>query len=159
MNIGEAVRRSGLPAKTIRYYEDIGLIPEPRRTSGNYRAYTASDVHTLRFIKRARSLGFSVERVEQLLALWRDRGRSSAEVKRVALDHVAELQAKIAELEAMRNTVKHLADHCHGDDRPDCPILRDLADPEESASADGAGRPNGACRGPAEVGEAGMQWD
>ncbi|MGH6894962.1 MAG: Cu(I)-responsive transcriptional regulator [Geminicoccaceae bacterium] len=159
MNIGEAARTSGLPAKTIRYYEDIGLISEARRTTGNYRAYTTSDVHTLPFIKRARSLGFSVERVEQLLGLWRDRDRSSAEVKRVALDHVAELQAKIAELEALRDTVKHLADHCDGDDRPDCPILRDLADPEESGWANGAGRANGARRGRAEVGEAGMEWD
>lgn len=143
MNIGQVSKASGLPAKTIRYYESIGLIPEAGRSAGNYRVYSGADVHTLRFIKRARSLGFSVEQVERLLALWRDRSRSSAEVKRIALAHTAELEAKIAELAAMRDTLKHLAEHCHGDHRPDCPILTDLADAHDRASPDRAGGPAG----------------
>ncbi|WP_448207068.1 Cu(I)-responsive transcriptional regulator [Azospirillum sp. sgz302134] len=127
MNIGEAAKASGVNAKLIRYYESIGLIPEAGRTAAGYRVYTASDVNVLRFIKRARTLGFSIDRIQTLVGLWQDRGRSSAEVKRIALDHVAELEAKIAELRAMSDTLKDLAHACHGDDRPDCPILRDLA--------------------------------
>jgi len=127
VNIGQAARASGVPAKTIRYYEEIGLIPAAGRTAGGYRAYDRNEVETLRFISRARSLGFSVKDVGNLLALWRDRSRASADVKRVALDHVAEIEAKIAALEAMRRTLLDLTCKCHGDDRPDCPILEGLA--------------------------------
>jgi MerR family transcriptional regulator, copper efflux regulator len=127
MNIGEASKASGVSAKMIRYYESIGLIPPAGRTDAGYRVYTDRDVHTLRFIRRARSLGFSVEQMVELLALWRDRSRASADVKQLALSHVEELKAKIAELQEMANTLQHLADHCHGDERPDCPIIEDLA--------------------------------
>ncbi len=127
MNIGTVARRSGLPPKTIRYYEDIGLIPPARRTESGYRAYGETDVQTLRFIQRARGLGFSVKDVGALLALWQDQSRASADVKALALAHTAEIDRKIAELEGMRRTVLHLAERCHGDDRPECPILDDLA--------------------------------
>lgn len=137
MNIGEAATASGISAKTIRYYESIDLIPAAARTDAGYRVYSDNDVHTLRFVRRARDLGFSVDQVSGLLALWRDRSRASAEVKRVALDRIVELETKIAELEAMRGTLKHLADHCRGDERPDCPILEDLADAAETRSKTG----------------------
>lgn len=127
MNIGTAASRSGVPAKTIRYYEEIGLIPAPGRTASGYRAYTAAEVETLRFIQRARSLGFAVKDVGDLLALWRDRERASSDVRRIAQGHVAEVERKIAELEAIRRTLQSLIDGCHGDDRPDCPILDGLA--------------------------------
>lgn len=126
-NIGEASDASGVSAKMIRHYEQIGLIPPANRTFTNYRIYTAANVHTLQFIKRARTLGFSMKQIGVLLSLWQDKGRSSAEAKRLALEHVAELETKIRELQAMSNTLKQLAEHCHGDDRPDCPILEDLA--------------------------------
>jgi MerR family copper efflux transcriptional regulator len=135
MNIGEAARASGVSAKMIRYYEKIGLIPRAERRGSNYRTYGQQDVHTLRFIRRARDLGFPLARIEALLALWRDRDRASADVKAVALGHIAELAEKIAELEAMRQTLEHLAAHCQGDDRPNCPIIAELAaDPEDGAS-------------------------
>lgn len=127
MNIGTAAARSGVSAKTIRYYEEIGLIPKPGRTASGYRAYTEADVETLRFIQRARSLGFAVKDVGDLLALWRDRERASADVRRIAQGHVAEVERKLAELEAIRRTLQSLIDCCHGDDRPDCPILDGLA--------------------------------
>lgn len=127
MNIGQAARASGVSAKMIRYYESIGLIAAPARSGAGYRLYAPDEVHTLRFVRRARLLGFSIGEVRELLALWRDRSRASADVKRVALRHVADLEGKIAELQAMAGTLKHLARTCHGDDRPDCPILRDLA--------------------------------
>lgn len=127
MNIGEVARASGVSAKMIRYYETIGLIPPARRAGNGYRVYTEVEAHTLSFIKRARKLGFSVEQIERLVALWRDKGRSSAEVKKIALDHVRELEVKIAELQAMNRTLRHLAEHCHGDGRPECPIIDDLA--------------------------------
>ncbi len=130
MNIGEAAKRSGVPAKTIRYYESIGLIPPADRKGSGYRDYDANEVETLRFIQRARSLGFSVKDVGNLLALWRDRSRASADVKRVALAHVEEIETKIAELESMRRTLLQLTRRCHGDDRPDCPILEELASVE-----------------------------
>ena len=126
MNIGQASATSGVSAKMLRYYESIGLIPKAVRTEVGYRVYTESDVQTLRFIRRARDLGLSIERIKLLVGLWHDRGRSSADVKRVATDHVAELEAKILELTAMRDTLQELADACHGDHRPDCPILHDL---------------------------------
>ena len=126
MNIGQASAASGVSAKMLRYYESIGLIPKAVRTEAGYRVYTQSDVQTLRFIRRARDLGLPIERIKLLVGLWHDRGRSSADVKRVATEHVAELEAKILELTAMRDTLQELADACHGDHRPECPILRDL---------------------------------
>ena len=127
MNIGEVAERSGLPAKTIRYYEDVGLIPRPGRSDAGYRQYTERDLATLRFVQRARSLGFSVKEVGALLTLWFDPSRASAEVKAVASTHLDDIDRKIAELKAMRRTLVHLVERCHGDDRPDCPILDDLA--------------------------------
>lgn len=129
MNIGDAAAASGISAKMIRYYESIGLTGPATRTASGYRVYTDADLHTLRFVRRARDLGFSVEQMHELLALWRDRSRASADVKRIALEHVAELERKAAELHAMADTLKHLARHCHGDARPDCPILADLGQP------------------------------
>ena len=126
MNIGQAARAAGVNAKAIRYYESIGLIPAAERTEAGYRVYGERDVASLRFIRRARDFGIPGERIRVLVGLWQDRGRASAEVKRVALEHVAELDAKIAELTAMRDALHDLADACHGDTRPDCPILRDL---------------------------------
>jgi len=127
MNIGEAAERSGVPAKTIRYYESVELIkPAPRGANG-YRAYSEQDVQTLRFVNRARSLGFTVKDVAALLALYRDKQRASHQVKAVAQKHIARIDRKIAELAAMRDTLAHLARKCHGDQRPDCPILEDLA--------------------------------
>jgi MerR family copper efflux transcriptional regulator len=123
MNIGQAAAASGVSAKMIRYYEQIGLIEPPARSHSGYRVYAEPNVHTLRFVRRARSLGFSVEETGALLALWRDRSRASADVKTLALKHVAELEEKAAALQAMAATLRHLASHCHGDQRPDCPIL------------------------------------
>jgi MerR family copper efflux transcriptional regulator len=127
VDIGEAASASGVSAKMIRHYEQIGLVPAAGRTAAGYRVYAASDVHRLRFVKRARDLGFSMAEIGQLLALWNDRRRKSSEVKRLAMKHVAELERKIAELQSMRGTLVALAHHCHGDLRPDCPILEDLA--------------------------------
>lgn len=137
MNIGEAARASGVNAKMIRYYESTGLVPAARRSENGYRVYSGADVHTLRFIRRARDLGFSIAQIERLVRLWRDQDRSSAEVKHVALEHIDELQQKIAKLESMKRTLEHLAEHCHGDSRPECPIIDDLAgneQPQESGS-------------------------
>ena len=127
MNIGAAAKRSGVPAKTIRYYEEIALIPKAARTDGGYRDYSDQDVEMLRFIHRSRDLGFPVKEVAELLALWRDRSRSSAQVKELALHRIADIDTKIAELKSIRHTLTDLAKRCHGDDRPDCPILEDLA--------------------------------
>lgn len=126
MNIGQAAQATGISAKMIRYYESIGLIVPAGRTASGYRTYTEQDLHTLRFVRRARGLGFSVEQMHELLALWRDRKRASADVKRVALQHVEELERKAAELQQMADTLKHLARHCHGNDRPECPIIEEL---------------------------------
>jgi MerR family transcriptional regulator, copper efflux regulator len=132
MNIGDAAEATGVSAKMIRYYERIGLIRPAARTHAGYRTYSSAELHDLRFIKRSRVLGFSVERIRQLLDLWRNTERPSAEVKQIALEHVAGLDAKIAELCAMRDTLRNLADHCTGDHRPECPILEDLArDPRD----------------------------
>lgn len=127
MNIGEAAVQSGVAAKTIRYYESIGLIAPAERTEAGYRVYSTNDIQTLRFIARARGLGFSVADCASLLALWRDKSRASADVKALARHQVEAIEAKIAELETMRATLEHLMRRCHGDDRPDCPILSDLA--------------------------------
>ncbi len=127
MTIGEAARESGVTAKAIRYYESIGLIPKPVRTGGNYRAYDRRAVETLRFVHRARSLGFAMEDVQRLLSLWQDRGRKSKDVRTLAQAHLDELDAKILALESMRHAVAQLVEACHGDHRPDCPILLDLA--------------------------------
>jgi MerR family transcriptional regulator, copper efflux regulator len=127
MNIGQAAAASGVSAKMIRYYEEIGLIPKARRTANGYRVYSEADVHTLGFIRRARKLGFSVEQIERLVRLWQDKERASAEVKAIAEAHIAELEARIAELQAMSRTLAHLVHCCQGDERPDCPIIEDLA--------------------------------
>lgn len=128
MNIGDAAKASGISAKMIRYYETIGLIGKATRAESGYRHYSQADVHTLSFIRRARDLGFTVEQIGELLALWRDRSRASADVKRLALEHVAALEHKAAELQTMSRTLRSLAARCHGDDRPDCPIVEDLAE-------------------------------
>ena len=127
VTIGEAARDSGVKVTTIRFYEERGLLPAPPRSDGGQRLYGAQDIARLRFIRHARDLGFPLEDVRRLLALWRDRGRASAEVKRLALAHVAALETKADSLRSMASSLRHLADHCHGDDRPDCPILEDLA--------------------------------
>jgi len=129
MNIGAAARRSGVPAKTIRYYESVGLIAAADRRDNGYRDYGESDVQTLRFIHQARALGFAVSEVADLLSLWRDRNRASADVRRLAQAHVAQVDQRISELQRLRHTLTQLIDRCHGDDRPDCPILDNLSDP------------------------------
>lgn len=130
MNIGTVAEKSGVPAKTIRYYETIGLIRPAERRPNGYRNYSAADMRTLNFIRRARSLGFSVEEVRDLLDLWRDQKRTSAAVKALAMRHLETLDRKIAELEAMRRAVADLVKRCRGDDRPDCPIIEELEDGE-----------------------------
>lgn len=127
MNIGGAARASGVSAKMIRYYEQIRLIRAPDRTDGNYRSFSARDVNELRFIRRARTLGFSVAEITDLLSLWRDRERPSRDVKAIADRHVADWEARISEMQAIAHTLKILSDGCAGDERPDCPILADLA--------------------------------
>ncbi|OCJ10173.1 Cu(I)-responsive transcriptional regulator [Rhizobium sp. AC27/96] len=127
MNIGEASGRSGLPAKTIRYYEDIGLI-RPDRSDNGYRDYRADDVHKLRFLHRSRGLGFSVEECRQLLALYEDKSRASADVKDIASTKLTEIDRKIRELTELRRTLEHLVHACHGNERPDCPILEELSE-------------------------------
>jgi MerR family copper efflux transcriptional regulator len=126
MNIGQAAEASGVSAKMIRYYESIGLIPKTVRTEAGYRVYSDNDVHTLGFIRRARDLGFSVEQIGELVTLWRDRDRASTDVKRIALEHVDILERKARELQEMAATLRHLAKHCHGDERPECPIIEGL---------------------------------
>lgn len=129
MNIGEAARASGVSAKMVRYYEATGLLAAAPRSTGNYRTYSAADVHTLRFVRRARDLGFDMASIARLLALWQDEHRSSAEVKAIAESHIGTLRERIAQMQAMLRTLEHLAYHCHGDARPDCPILDDLGAP------------------------------
>ena len=126
MNIGQVSKASGISAKMIRYYETIDLVPKAGRTEGGYRDYSPGDIHRLRFIRRARDLGFSFDQVRELLKLWTDKRRSSGNVKKVALEHIAELELRAAQLEDMIRTLKHLADACEGNHRPDCPIIDEL---------------------------------
>ena len=126
MNIGEAAEASGISAKMIRYYEETRLISPAMRSGSGYRVYTENDIQTLRYIRRARDLGFTVKQIEDLLLLWRDRSRASSDVKRIVTDHIADLQSKMRQLREMVTTLEHLAHNCHGNDRPDCPILASL---------------------------------
>lgn len=127
VNIGTAAELSGISAKMVRHYEALGLLPRVTRTDSGYRQYSEAEVHTLRFIKRARDLGFSMAEIGELVALWQNRRRASASVKRIAQKHVDALTARIAAMQAMQRTLGHLLQHCHGDERPDCPILDDLS--------------------------------
>ena len=127
-NIGQAAQQSGVSAKMIRHYESLGLLPAVQRTDAGYRQYGDKQIHTLRFIRRARTLGFSMAEIGELLKLWQNQQRASADVKRIAQAHVADLERRIAEMQAMRQTLAELAHCCAGDDRPDCPILSGLAD-------------------------------
>jgi MerR family transcriptional regulator, copper efflux regulator len=132
MNIGAAAKASGVSAKMIRHYEQGGLVRKAGRTAAGYRVYSDEDVHVLRFVRRARDLGFSLAEIRTLVGLWGNRRRASADVKRLALGHVEDLDRRIAEMQAMRRTLAGLARHCHGDARPDCPILEDLAGVDET---------------------------
>ena len=127
MNIGQAAEASGLSAKMIRHYEENGFVPKAGRTVAGYRVYRESEIHVLRFIRRARDLGFPLKEIKELLGLWNNRRRASGDVKKLVKHHLKELDEKITELQAMRRTLMDLAQHCHGDDRPNCPILDDLA--------------------------------
>jgi MerR family copper efflux transcriptional regulator len=127
MNISRAAKLSGVSARMIRHYEDAGLIPAAGRTDAGYRVYTMDDVHRLAFIRRARAVGFGTTDIRQLLSLWQNRQRPARDVKRLAVGHLQQLQARIADLEAIADTLSHLIGHCHGDERPDCPILDSLA--------------------------------
>ena len=127
MNIGQAAKTSGVSAKMIRYYESIGLIHPAARSDAGYRHFGDIEIHTLRFIRRSRDLGFTVEQIAELLALWQDRSRKSADVKKMAINHVAALRQKLDKLESTVVTLTKLASCCHGDERPDCPILEDLS--------------------------------
>lgn len=131
MNIGQAAKASGVSSKMIRYYETTGLIPKAERRDSGYRVYSPADVHMLRFIRRARDLGFSVAEINDLLSLWRDQSRHSADVKRIAKKHVADLHDRISAMKQMADTLKGLVDSCAGDDRPECPILADLEEPAD----------------------------
>ncbi|AUG53080.1 Cu(I)-responsive transcriptional regulator [Thalassospira marina] len=128
MNISDAAQQCGLPAKTIRYYEDIGLVTPGRLTNG-YRDYSDQDLHKLRFLQRSRGLGFSIDDCRLLLSLYEDRNRASADVRQIAKAHLDDIDRKIAELKSLQTTLRHLVHQCHGDDRPDCPIIEDLAGP------------------------------
>jgi len=136
MNIGEAAKASGVSAKMIRHYESVGLFPEAVRTDAGYRQYTGREVNTLRFVRQARDLGFSIEQIRELLGLWQNRRRPSRQVKALAQAHIQELEQKLDELKTMKATLEHLVHCCHGDDRPDCPILETLAN---GAANDDAG--------------------
>lgn len=141
MNIGEVAKASGVSAKMIRYYEQSGLIPEARRTENGYRVYGDEDVQRLRFIRRSRNLGFTVDQMRELLALWSDRSRASADVKSLALGHVDALRQKRAEIEGMIATLEALAADCRGDEQPECPIIAGLAEAEDDAGARQAAPP------------------
>ena len=144
MNIGQAAKASGVSAKMIRYYEQTGLIPKADRRDSGYRDYSDADVHNLRFIRRARDMGFAVAEINDLLSLWRDRSRQSADVKKIAQSHIDELSARITALEQMRGTLQALVTGCGGDERPDCPIIADLEDPTEERQS--LFKPDGAAR-------------
>ena len=133
MNIGQAATASGVSAKMIRHYEQVGLFPEPQRTDAGYRQYSEREVHTLRFIRHARDLGFSIQQIGELVGLWQNRRRPSRQVKALAQAHIKELEQKAQELLTMKATLEHLVHCCHGDDRPDCPILEELAAPNDPA--------------------------
>ena len=133
MNIGKAARASGVPAKMIRYYESTGIVAVPPRTSGGYRVYSDADVNTLRFLHRARDLGFSIDQIHDLLALWRDRSRASADVKAIAIEQIRLLDQKAQSLMSMSEALRHLAEHCNGDHRPECPIIDELSRPTTDA--------------------------
>ncbi|MBA3599445.1 MAG: Cu(I)-responsive transcriptional regulator [Methylibium sp.] len=134
LNIGEAAARSGVSAKMVRHYESLGLLPSVARTESGYRQYGERQVHMLRFIRRARDLGFSIAEITQLLKLWQNRRRASSDVKRIALAHVADLERRMAEMATMKQTLEHLAACCHGDSRPDCPILDELGQEQAGPS-------------------------
>ena len=136
MNIGEAAKASGVSAKMIRHYEQVGLLPAAARTDAGYRQYDGSDVHTLRFIRQSRDLGFSIPEIGELVGLWQNRRRPSRQVKALAEAHIKELDQKAQELLAMKATLQHLVQYCHGDDRPECPILEKLAGGAPAAAAD-----------------------
>jgi MerR family copper efflux transcriptional regulator len=127
LNIGEAARLSGISTRMVRHYESLGLLGDVHRSDSGYRQYSAAEVHTLRFIKRSRDMGFSMEQVAELVDLWHNRRRTSASVKRIAQSHLDELEQRIAAMQGMQRTLAHLVHCCHGDQRPDCPILDDLA--------------------------------
>jgi Cu(I)-responsive transcriptional regulator len=135
MNIGEAATLSGVSAKMVRHYESLGLLPRVARTESGYRRYGMAEVHTLQFIRRARELGFSMAEIGALLKLWQNRRRASADVKRIAQQHMADLDRRIAEMTGMRRTLEHLVHGCQGNERPDCPILEELADPASTGAA------------------------
>jgi len=145
MNIGEAAKASGVSAKMIRHYEGVGLFAQAARTDAGYRQYTDKDISTLRFIRQSRDLGFSIEQIRELLGLWQNRRRPSRQVKALAQAHIEELDAKLKEIQAMKATLEHLVHCCHGDDRPDCPIIETLAHEGEVAQllAAGQARSNG----------------
>lgn len=132
MNIGEASELSGISIKMIRKYEDSGIIPKAKRNSSGYRSYSESDVHTFKFIKTSRSLGFSMKDIKELLSLWRNKKRTSSNVKKIAEKHIENLESKFDEINRMLNTLKHLNRNCRGDDRPDCPILTSLGSEDEA---------------------------
>lgn len=142
MNIGEAAKSSGVSAKMIRHYESVGLFPEAIRTESGYRQYTDKDVSTLRFIRQSRDLGFSLEQIRELLGLWQNRRRSSRQVRALAQAHLEELNSKLRELQEMKATLEHLVHCCHGDDRPDCPIIETLQSTAPVVSEE-HGHPNG----------------
>lgn len=145
LNIGDAAKASGVSAKMIRHYEEVGLLTAARRTQAGYRQYSATEVHTLRFIRHARDLGFSIHAIGELVGLWQDRGRPSRQVKALAQAHIVELEQKAQEILAMKATLEHLVHCCRGDDRPDCPILENLAD--EGQGEGGAPAPRRARHG------------
>lgn len=149
LNIGQAAEKAGLTPKMVRHYESLGLLPKVHRTDAGYRVYGESEIHTLRFIKRARDLSFSMAEIAELVKLWQDRRRPSASVKKVAIEHLAELDRKIKEIESMRKTLSHLIHGCQGNDRPDCPILEDLESfaPEKPARVHAAAKKKSAARG------------
>jgi len=126
MNIGEVAKQSGVNSKMIRRYEELGIIPKAGRSFSGYRQYSSNDIHVLKFVKRSRELGFSMKDIKQLVSLWRNKSRTSSQVKNIAIKHINELEKKLAELQSMLKTLKHLSKNCHGDHRPDCPILEEL---------------------------------